>query len=80
MRLLDVHVGSTESVEEGEVASADEFKTVCSKLANSQMKFCPGLSPKEYERCNDVFRYDKKGVQIITHPFRRTLEREPVVT
>lgn len=35
------------------------------------MKFCPGLSPEEYTRYKEVIRYDKKGVQIIDHPFRR---------
>ena len=58
------------SVEEGEISSVDEFKTVCSKLADPQMKFCPGLSPEEYAQYKDVIRYDKKGVQIIDHPLR----------
>ena len=56
------------TVEEGEVSSADEFKAVCSKLANPQIKFCPGLSQEEYARYKDVIRYE---VQVIEHPYRR---------
>lgn len=58
-------------MEEGEVSTMEEIKTVCEKLANPQMKFCPGIPFEDYQSFKEVIKYDKKGVCITEEPFRR---------
>lgn len=49
------------TVEVGDVATVEEFKLLCEKMADSRnFKFCPGIPPVEYEQCRDVIRYNPK--------------------
>ena len=59
------------TIDEGTVHSADDVFSLCERLTDNKMKFCPGISEEEYTQFHDVLRYDQKSVVITEEPFKR---------
>ena len=59
-------------MEEGNVATPEEFVSLCEKIAdNKNFKFCPGIDLEEYEQCKEMIKYDPKSVRVIDVPVKR---------
>ena len=60
------------TVEEGNVATPEDFKVLCERIADCRnYKFCPGFQVEEYEQYKEVIRYDPKRVWIVDFPVKR---------
>lgn len=60
------------TLEEGNVATPEDFKLLCEKVADSRnFMFCPRIQLKEYEQYKEVIRYDPKRVKIVDVPVKR---------
>ena len=59
------------TVEEGNVATPEDFKVLCERIADCRnYKFCPGFQMEEYEQYKEVIRYDPKRVWIVDFPVK----------
>ena len=60
------------NVEEGKVASPEEFKMLCEKVSDSiNYKLCPGIGGEEYAEYKELIRYDQKQVVFVDAPVKR---------
>ena len=59
------------AVEEGTLITSHDFISLCERLRDPKMKFCPGITEEEYDQYRDVLRYDQKSVLISEEPFKR---------
>ena len=42
------------TIEEGTAYSTDDVFSLCERLADNKMKFCPGISEEEYAQYHDI--------------------------
>ena len=59
------------AVEEGTPVLSHDFISLCERLRDPKMKFCPGITEEEYDQYQDVLRYDQKNVLTSEEPFKR---------
>lgn len=61
-----------QTVEEGNIASPEDFKVLCERVADSRnYKVCPGIEVEEYDQYKQVIGYDPKKVRIVDLPVKR---------